>query len=128
MLREMWLLQLNIQACDENRPQKCDAAVAYITIIRQHFPPVFQDAPYQVSISEYRGAGVSIFKVFAVDQDMVGTIVYGTAGLVPAPTYFSLDAKTGEISVARDLRQDRRTIYTVSTTALPFNSSLSFKC
>jgi protocadherin Fat 4 len=109
---------LNIEACDDNVPQKCDTAVAYITIIRQHFPPVFQDTPYQVSISEFRESGKSIFKVLASDEDMVGKIVYGTQGLAPAPTYFTLDAETGEITVARDLRQDRRTQYTLRVTAI----------
>ena len=52
----------------------------------------------------------------AEDQDLAGKIVYGTDGIVPAPTYFSLDPTTGEIKVQRDLRQDRRTVYTVSIT------------
>ena len=50
------------------------------------------------------------------DKDLIGDIKYGTQGIVPAPTYFNLDTDTGEITVARDLRQDRRTTYTVRKT------------
>ena len=106
-------LQLNIEACDDNSPQKCDFATAFVTILRQQFPPTFIGTPYEVSISEFRQTGSSIFKVVAEDQDIVGQIEYGTEGIVPAPTYFTCDSNTGEIRVARDLRQDRRTTYTV---------------
>ena len=52
-------------------------------------------------------------QVKAEDQDLAGKIVYGTDGIVPAPSYFSLDPVSGEIRVQRDLRQDRRNVYTV---------------
>ncbi len=50
----------------------------------------------------------------AEDQDLVESIEYGTEGVAPAPTYFSLNAANGDITVARDLMQDRRTTYTVN--------------
>lgn len=46
-------------------------------------------------------------------KNQVGTLVYGTNGIAPAPTYFNLDSATGEIRVVRDLKQDRTTVYTV---------------
>ncbi len=46
--------QLNMQVCDDNVPQKCDAATAYIRVIREQFPPVFIDTPYNVDISEFQ--------------------------------------------------------------------------
>ena len=93
---------------------KCDEAIAKVKIIRSEFPPVFQDTPYRISVSEFREVGSSIFKVTAEDKDKKGTLVYGTNGVAPAPTYFSLDSSTGDIKVARDLSQDRTTLYTVS--------------
>ena len=56
-------LQLNVDACDNNVPQKCDTAIAHITVIRENFPPVFINVPYQVSISEFRPVGSSLFQV-----------------------------------------------------------------
>ena len=43
-----------MQVCDDNIPQKCDAAVAYIRVIREQFPPVFIDTPYNVDLSEFQ--------------------------------------------------------------------------
>ena len=43
-----------MQVCDDNVPQKCDAAVAYIRVIREQFPPVFIDTPYNVDLSEFQ--------------------------------------------------------------------------
>lgn len=61
-------------------------------------------------------------QVKAEDADLQGKIVYGTNGVVPAPTYFSLDSQTGEIRLLRDLRTDRNTVYTVSIAASSFIS------
>lgn len=70
-----------------------------------------------VTLSEFRDVGSSIFRVSAEDQDLAGEIRYGTQGVAPAPTYFGLDPETGQISVAKDLGQDRTTTYTVSGTS-----------
>ena len=43
-----------MQVCDDNVPQKCDAATAYIRVIREQFPPVFIDTPYNVDLSEFQ--------------------------------------------------------------------------
>ena len=54
-------------------------------------------------------------QVVAEDGDLVGSIKYGTSGVVPAPTYFSVNPSTGEVKVAKDLTEDRSTIYIVSS-------------
>lgn len=43
-----------------------------------------------------------------------GDIVYRVTGVVPAPTYFSVDESSGEITLVRDLTTDRSAMYTVS--------------
>ena len=126
-------LQLNIKACDDNTPTKCDEAIAKIKIIRSDFPPVFLDTPYRVSVSEYRDVDSSIFRVMAEDKDKKGTVVYGTKGVAPAPTYFSVDSATGVIRVARNLSHDRTTVYTVSCIVFSIVSTWNsckgpFKC
>ena len=75
---------------------------------------MFEDTPYVVTISEFREVDSSILRVSAEDQDLVEQIEYGTQGVAPAPTYFSLDAQTGEIKVAKDLQLDYGTSYIVS--------------
>jgi len=105
---------LNIKACDDNTPMKCDEAIAKLRIIRSEFPPLFLNTPYRVSVSQFRKVGDSIFRVTAEDKDMKGKLVFGTNGVAPAPTYFSLNSSTGDIKIARDLSQDRTTLYTVS--------------
>lgn len=57
------VLQLNIRACDNNTPQKCDQATGQVRMIRQHFPPVFVEQPYSTTLTELRDAGASIFRV-----------------------------------------------------------------
>ena len=62
---------------------------------------------------------ITIFlQVIAEDQDLVGMVKYGSEGVAPAPTYFDLDPDTGEITVSRDLTQDRRTTYIVCATTI----------
>lgn len=91
-----------------------------MTVIREEYPPTFIDTPYQISISEYRSTGSSLFSVRAEDLDLQEKIEYGTEGIAPAPTYFTCDSSTGEIRLARDLRQDRRTTYIVRHPLAPF--------
>ena len=69
---------------------------------------------YIFPVLEYYHYESSCFQVLAEDQDATGSIRYSTSGIVPAPTYFSIDPETGEISVAKDLTEDRTVIYTVS--------------
>ena len=52
-----------MQVCDDNVPQKCDVATAYVTVQRSQSSPTFIDTPYRVSISEFRAVESSIFKV-----------------------------------------------------------------
>ena len=65
--------QLNIEACDDNTPQKCDTAVAFVTVLRQQLPPVFAETPYRVNIDEQRPVGSVITSVRAVDDNLVST-------------------------------------------------------
>ena len=106
--------QLIIEACDDNKPTKCDTAIVTLTVNREFSPPVFVNTPYKTSISAFRDVDSSILRVEAEDDDLVGDIVYGVQGVAPAPTYFSVDSDSGVISVAKDLTGDRNVIYTVS--------------
>jgi hypothetical protein len=85
-----------------------------VSVSRQEFPPSFIDTPYQIAVSEFRAVGSSLFTVRAEDLDLQDMIQYGVEGISPAPTYFSCDESSGEIKIARDLRQDRKTAYIVS--------------
>ena len=72
------------------------------------------DAEYSVEITELLPVGSNVLGVSATDQDLEGEIRYGTAGIVPAPTFFAVDENSGAISVQTDLLQDRRLVYSVS--------------
>lgn len=105
---------MNVNACDNNVPVKCDFAVAYVTINRQQSPPVFVDTPYAITISELQSVGSSIFTVRATTSNPQGKIVYGVQGVAPAPAFFGLSGSSGVITVLMDLKQDLNLIYTVS--------------
>ena len=57
-----------MEACDDNTPKRCDTASVHISVIRQNFPPHFLDAPYKVTISEFRKVGDAIFKVGGIKR------------------------------------------------------------
>ena len=52
----------------------------------------------------------------------VGRIVYGTSGVAPAPSYFSVEP-SGEVRVLQDLTTDRALVYTVSASPPTEHSS-----
>ena len=107
--------QLNIEVCDVNVDSLCDRAIINVDITRQNFPPVFTlPEEYTTEISELLPVSSTIMTVTATDKDIEGEIIYGTSGIVPAPSFFQVDENSGVITVRTDLTQNRRLIYAVS--------------
>ena len=109
--------QVQVQACDSSTPARCSDKTVTVNIIRQNFPPEFQNTPYVVTIDEKRQVGNKIFTIKAVDRDLKGEIVYDVIGLAPAPTFFGVDKSNGDITIKLDLKQDTTTPYTLKVVA-----------
>ena len=89
----------------------------YVTVERSTRAPRFDGAPYpDVRIPESTRVGENTFKFNAHDPDLQGTLTFDLIGDYPAPSFFDLDAETGQLSVARDLKSDnlKSEKYTVS--------------
>ena len=71
-LKNIWLLsffQLSVRASDQRIPERVDDSVVVIDILRDQFPPVFQNEPYGVAITDNQVANISIYQVSGFDQD-----------------------------------------------------------
>lgn len=63
--------QMSIVANDNSNPARTGFVEAFITVIRDQFPPFFINTPYSVTINEYTNIDTSIFNVNATDNDLV---------------------------------------------------------
>ena len=65
---------MRIVANDNSNPVKTRSVDAFITVIRDQFPPEFLSTPYNVQIDEYTAIGSFVFDVNATDRDLVVTL------------------------------------------------------
>ncbi|KAJ8318063.1 hypothetical protein KUTeg_003154 [Tegillarca granosa] len=117
---------LSVRAFDQGSPVLTATAnvPVNINVVRNNNPPVFINTPYARSISKDTQIGSSIFRVTATDADnsQFSQITYALVGVDPAPTFFSLNSNTGEITVRPGLASDSRTTYTTSS-AVEYSAS-----
>lgn len=73
-----FFFQMSIVANDNSNPARTGFVEAFITVIRDQFPPFFINTPYAVTIDEYTGIGASIFNVNATDNDLVVSCLFIT--------------------------------------------------
>ena len=60
-----------IVANDNSNPAKSGFVEAFITIIRDQFPPFFINEPYRQTLDERTSIGSSVYTVSAQDNDLV---------------------------------------------------------
>lgn len=105
--------RLRIEAADNGLPLKKNEMTLYITVKRSSNPPRFNGAPYpQKTIDQTYKVDTIITQVKAHDPDSVGgsggsaDIRFSIIGDYPAPSFFKIDEKTGEIKVKESLTKD----------------------
>ena len=98
--------RMAIVANDNSVPAKNGFVEAFITVIRDQFPPNFINQPYRRTLDERTSIGSSVYSVSAVDSDLVGQIRYELIGDYPTQSFFTLDSVTGLISTTANLRSD----------------------
>ena len=99
-------ISISVRASDQRVPERVDDSVVVIDILRDQFPPIFNDEPYIVSVTDNQPLNVSIFQVNAFDQDLRGDLMYESIGLYPAQSFFSIGALDGRIFTRRSLKED----------------------
>ena len=111
-----------VQANDQRNSPRVTNATVTINVLRSQ-PPVFANTPYSFSISETTAVGNTVFQVTAVDSDLEGAIVYEVVGEAPAPSYFSVNSTTGQVTVRTglmiDTTQNYRLLVRAYDTAFP---------
>jgi hypothetical protein len=76
---------------------------------------VFVNTPYASSHSENNAVGTSVYRVSAIDNDLVGRINYDVIGDGIAPYYYAVNSQTGEVTIRNALTTDRLNVnYVVS--------------
>ena len=103
-----------VQASD-NRGQYTRRTNVTVTVnVLRNQSPFFINEPYRLTISERSDLAVSLYRVTANDNDLLGDIVYTVLGDIPATSYFTVDSDTGVISATADLKLDTTLNYVVS--------------
>ncbi|GFN78435.1 protocadherin fat 4, partial [Plakobranchus ocellatus] len=99
-----------IVARDGGSPSRSATALAFITVIRNLFRPVFQQQNYEETILETRAIGTSVVRVVATDQDSrapFNTVRYSLQDTNQlSSNYFQIDSVTGIISIRAPLTGD----------------------
>lgn len=62
--------QFNVQASDQRSPARTDVCEVNVYVLRDQFPPQFQQEPYFTAVSENSLNNTSIYRVTAVDFDL----------------------------------------------------------
>ncbi|KAL8559117.1 hypothetical protein ACOMHN_046165 [Nucella lapillus] len=98
---------LLLRVCDSGFPARCANSTASISVVRNQFPPVWQQLPYQIVIAEDRTPdSVPLLTIQATDSDLLGSIVYEQA--LPGVAYFDVDPSSGALTLQSTLRLDSR--------------------
>ncbi|RUS85645.1 hypothetical protein EGW08_006591, partial [Elysia chlorotica] len=103
--------EFQVQVSDQTLNARTDLATVRVTVVRDAFPPQFENRPYSTAINLNTGIGVSIFNANATDRDLLGFIIYEIDGYFAAPGYFSINPSTGVVTVKSDLTTDVATSY-----------------
>lgn len=67
---------MQVLARDQGNPENTGLVNVFITVLRDNFPPQFQNTPYQTTISEKIAISRSIFQVSAFDRDLVVSQIF----------------------------------------------------
>ena len=79
----------------------------YVEVERSTRAPRYDNNPFSdIRIPESTRVGEKVFTFTAHDPDLQGELRFEIVGDYPAPSFFRMDEKTGELSVAKDLKSD----------------------
>lgn len=100
------MFQLTIRARDQGVPEKFGNCLVIVTIKRDVYPPVFTRTPYQATVQRLSPVNMTVIRATATDQDLQGDVHYDILGNYPAPSFFEINAATGDITIKRSLAFD----------------------
>ena len=103
-----------VQASDNRGIYTRRTNVTVTVNVLRNQSPFFLNEPYRRTISERTNVGVSLYRVTANDNDLIGEIVYNVIGDIPATSYFTVNSSTGVVSARADLMLDNTINYVVS--------------
>lgn len=70
-INKLSLYQITVRVTDQRVTQeRIDTSTVVVNVQRDQFPPVFQNTPYGVSITDSQALNSSIYTVSAVDSDL----------------------------------------------------------
>ena len=100
-----------------NPPRRSTEAEVTIGVGQNKQTPQFQRLPYRTNIRENLEVGRVVYTTQAVDADSAApfnSLSYRIIGDNKAPTYFRINAQSGDINLNTSLEADSDTAYTVS--------------
>ena len=97
-------------------------ATVIVNVIRNRFPPVFVNTPYNTNVDYTVSTGTSVYQVEATDQDVApyNVVSYDLIGDDNGPVFFNIEANTGIIRASQNLVTESQTLYVVSSNLLNF--------
>lgn len=70
-INKLSLYQITVRVTDQRVTQeRIDTSTVVVNVQRDQFPPVFQNTPYGVSITDSQALNTTIYTVSAVDSDL----------------------------------------------------------
>ncbi|KAL5018742.1 hypothetical protein ScPMuIL_004464 [Solemya velum] len=102
------LYTLNVEAYDLGSPQRQSITTATVEItVYRNSAPSFGQETYYVTVNEDENIGASVLGLTATDVDsfkgIFGQMSYRIIGLEQAPSFFTINSATGEITLLQSL-------------------------
>ncbi|VDH99244.1 protocadherin Fat 4, partial [Mytilus galloprovincialis] len=113
---------VTVQACDNGSPVRCINTTVALTVDRTGQPPIFTRNQYTQIIEENKAVGDSVIVVTANDANKLGTVVY--AVVTPGSEYFSMNSSSGELTLAKSVKDDLATEYKFQVVAYDSGESI----
>ena len=66
----MFWFQFRVKASDQRQEERTSETQITVVISRDHQPPRFEGAPYNVQVSENRAVNQTVTRVTAIDPDL----------------------------------------------------------
>ncbi|XP_075959795.1 protocadherin beta-15-like [Anarhichas minor] len=113
-------IMLLLTAFDGGSPQRSGTVVIHVTVLDANDNvPVFSQALYKASLPENSPLDTLVITVSATDADegMYGEVTYGFDHVSDENQVFSLNSKTGEVTVAESIDYEKESSYEMQISA-----------
>ncbi|KAM6952971.1 protocadherin beta-15-like [Lycodopsis pacificus] len=113
-------IMLLLTAFDGGSPQRSGTVVIHVTVLDANDNvPVFSQAVYKASLPENSPLDTLVITVSATDADegMYGEVTYGFDHVSDENQVFSLNSKTGEVTVAESIDYEKESSYEMQISA-----------